>query len=882
MEVLARLTPKSLKAKLVFCFLCIGLLPMAGIGLGSYLCNLPTVKSEAGDNLAKGATATLDKIYRNLFERYGDVQAFSFNPKARGTVSSAEESLNFFTKTYGCYDLMLLCDTEGKVVAANTVDFEGNQLDTTKLIGTDVANEAWFKYCISENRANGETYYSDMDLDPLVAEVYGHPRRTLAFASPVLDESGKVVRVWLNQASVDRIIGEIIQAERKNLRSIGVNAEVQLVRKDGVVLDDYDPSANLNLNLADLGLSCVKNVGAGKTGFTIETHKRRGIDQINGYASSEGALGFPGYGWGVLLRQELAEATVQATSLRNSILIGSVVVAIVIVVLAYWFAGRSVAPIIAMRDSLSRVAEGDLTQGVQCDSQDEVGELAQSLSRTVASIRGALDRDSVDWKLLGEERKRALNFEGQVLAISKFQGVVEFDLDGTIVSANDNFLQASGYKSEEVVGRPYAMFLTDEYRNSDDYAEFWPSLSKGAFKSGEFERVAKDGSQLWFQSTYNPIVDEDGKPFKVVLFASDVTEQTKIDQERESKERIQAETLQQNVASILEVVNSAAEGDLTKTIDIESDDAVGQLAGGLRKFFGDLRNSISAIAHNATSLAGASEELSAVSNEMSQNAVETSSQANVVSAASEQVSTNVQTAATGVQEMNSAIREIAKSASEASRVTQQAVVVAETTNGTITKLGESSAEIGKVVNVITSIAEQTNLLALNATIEAARAGEAGKGFAVVANEVKELAKETAKATEDISQKIVTIQTDTTGAVGAIREISDVINQISDISNTIASAVEEQTATTVEMGRNVAEAARGSGEITENIVAVATAAQSTTHGADNSEQAARDLSSMASELQKLVSGFKIDQSELASNAPFVPDTFSQQSSVGSHV
>jgi methyl-accepting chemotaxis protein len=180
--------------------------------------------------------------------------------------------------------------------------------------------------------------------------------------------------------------------------------------------------------------------------------------------------------------------------------------------------------------------------------------------------------------------------------------------------------------------------------------------------------------------------------------------------------------------------------------------------------------------------------------------------------------------------------------------------VANTTNATIAKLGESSSEIGKVVKVITSIAEQTNLLALNATIEAARAGEAGKGFAVVANEVKELAKETAKATEDISLKIETIQNDTLGAVKAIQEISAVINQINDISNTIASAVEEQTATANEMGRNVTEAARGSNEIAQNITSVAAAAESTTQGASNCQQAAAEMSRMACELQELVTRF----------------------------
>ena len=198
----------------------------------------------------------------------------------------------------------------------------------------------------------------------------------------------------------------------------------------------------------------------------------------------------------------------------------------------------------------------------------------------------------------------------------------------------------------------------------------------------------------------------------------------------------------------------------------------------------------------------------------------------VVSAASEEVSKTAQAVATAVDQMNASIREIAKNAAEAAKVAATAVGVADTTNSSIAKLGESSAEIGKVIKVITSIAQQTNLLALNATIEAARAGEAGKGFAVVANEVKELAKETAKATEDISQKIEAIQADTNGAVTAIREISEIINRIADIQTTIASAVEEQTATTNEMNRNVAEAASGTRDITSAIGGLAAGTQET--------------------------------------------------------
>jgi methyl-accepting chemotaxis protein len=310
--------------------------------------------------------------------------------------------------------------------------------------------------------------------------------------------------------------------------------------------------------------------------------------------------------------------------------------------------------------------------------------------------------------------------------------------------------------------------------------------------------------------------------------------------------------------SVLIQAEAIAAGDLTRDdLKVQSQDELGDLTTAINKMSGSLKRMILAITENAMQVASASEELNATSQQITANSEETSAQADVVSKAAQAVSQNLQTVATGAEEMSASIKEIAKNATEAAKISTSAVKVAEDTTVTVSKLGDSSTEIGQVIKVITSIAQQTNLLALNATIEAARAGEAGKGFAVVANEVKELAKETAKATEDISRKIEAIQTDTKAAVDAIASISGVIHQINDISSTIATAVEEQNATTNDMSRNVSEAANGSGEITSNIAGVAEAAQGTTHGATDTQKASQQLVETSAELRRLVEQFKID-------------------------
>jgi methyl-accepting chemotaxis protein len=382
-----------------------------------------------------------------------------------------------------------------------------------------------------------------------------------------------------------------------------------------------------------------------------------------------------------------------------------------------------------------------------------------------------------------QQKLQSADYEGQLAAISKAQAVIEFGLDGKILTANENFLKVLGYTLDEIKGHHHSMFVETGYRQSPDYRLFWEKLGRGEYDAGQYKRIGKGGTEIWIQASYNRIMDANGKPFKVVKYATDVTAAVKA-----------SEAMQQAVQQVQDAVGAAKENDLTHRVPIDGKTGeIGALCTGVNGLLDTMTTVVTKIRNSAREVSSASAEISASTTDLSQRTEEQAASLEETSASMEQMSATVKKNAENAQQANQSAAGTRDVADRGGQVVAKAV-------DAMARIEESSRKISDIIGVIDEIARQTNLLALNAAVEAARAGEAGRGFAVVASEVRSLAQRSSQAAKDIKDLITNSNNQVKDGVDlvskagtALTEIVESIKKVAGIVSDIASASAEQAA-----------------------------------------------------------------------------------------
>ena len=694
----------GVRGKLVLLLLVFGLLP-AALLTGTFIHEKMSIDNISYAVAGSAAARISDTIDRNLFERYGDVQAFAGNAVIRNALegssqSDAVKTMNGYTGLYAIYDLMVLADRDGRVVAVSTTDSSGKPLDTSSIYRENFRQAPWFQQALNGNFLKGAggttgTAVQEPARYDELGKLYNGDDMAIVFSAPVKDDNGNVIGVYANYAGFDLVEG-IVKDTYQDLARNGQGwMDITVLDNKGMYLMDYMPLAAgdkpytrdynliLKTNMAtDEKFEPAQLAVSGKSGQMRAWDTNDNAYNVGGYAHSHGAYDYPGLGWSVVVHGDEDAAVAASNAIEKDMLYVAGGVVAFIILLGYYLGGQAARPLADIIGIINRLTKGELNVTVPHTSRnDELGQLAH--------------------------------------AVEVFR---------------DNMKETEN--------------LRDEQERSK--------------KRSEIEK-------------------------------------------RESMNRL-ADSFEQAVIGI-----------------------------------------VNTVANSAT-------QMKVFAQTLSSTAESTSQRATNVAAASEQASSNVATVAAATEELSASIEEITRQVTTSTKTANDAVSEARSTNNTVTGLAQAAHKIGEVVGLISDIANQTNLLALNATIEAARAGEAGKGFAVVASEVKNLAAQTAKATEEITTQIASMQTVAGDAVGAIQGIGSTIEKINSISTAIAAAVEEQSSATAEISRNVQEAATGTRDVSSNIGGVTIASSETGQVAEQVLSAASELEMESSRLKSEVTKF----------------------------
>jgi methyl-accepting chemotaxis protein len=814
----------------------LGLMPVMLVAAVGLLASLRAATAREQEEVAQSAARVASALEARLSERADDVEELAIlvgELGDRGPASFAEIA-NRFLLLKRSFDLLCLVDRDGAVVAASTVDAAGRPLDMSWLVEQTVREEGWFGRLRGSASRRAVTEASREGL--LIVCLYGEPKTSLKVAAPLFDSAGRFHGAVVGLLSLEREVSSVCEnwvlANQKDRRA--ENPALVMGEAGGRVWATWGAEPWMIELLSQEANTLGSPPGRRSSIGALEARGPKGKTWLVGFAglsldsSSTPAEWVVGWfrsrrGFGLLGRGFL---TIGLTALALGIAWAAL--------WAWWLQGKVRAFLHEMSNALGSLGGGELSVRVrQVGWSTEAGLLAQEFNQVVGELQEKLGSPRVSWCDLGRLGEEALRF-AQVCEKLPV-GLVLLNTELMVEFCNRWFQewfrrrqQGAEASMIDLVGNRFELLVPEASRLKALLADprRLPANFSLQLGSETFELVAY------------PVTDRENRPRLTAVLWIPTTE---------------IHQLRNGLEEVIHAVSGAASGELG---DGELNPSqydhrlLAQALSALKRFLEELRAKSSRTSEVASAMSRWANRLGEISARLRQTSLHATTQSSAANQISQRVAGNMEAVAASTEELSASIREIASQASKAAHIARSAVETATATGEIVHQLAEASQEIGKIVKMINSIAEQTNLLALNATIEAARAGEAGKGFAVVAHEVKELARKTAEATEEIGRSVDTIQRETERAIAAIENVRQVIGQISDVQNGIAAAVEEQNAATAEIARHVTDTAHGTASVTRSLQDVSLVADKSRQIAEEMEQASRNLATLAAELFSL--------------------------------